>query len=103
MVTKKKVRKKVAATVSKTTVDNITEDVAIDPVVQLTALAKSATNIPLGAMETRFSGKLQKLAVEIGKVGVALAKALEVKAKADVKKQAQIDKYAARIAKLNTN
>ena len=102
MVTKKKVRKKVVKKVE-ATVGNITEDVVIDPVVQLTALAKSVINIPLDDMDARFSGKFKKLAEEIGKVGVALAKALEVKAKADAKKQAQIDKYAKRIDALKTN
>ena len=102
MVTKKKVRKKVVKKVE-ATVGNITEDVVIDPVVQLTALAKSVITIPLGDMDARFSSKFKKLAAEIGKVGVALAKALEVKAKVEAKKQAQIDKYAKRIDALKTN
>ena len=100
-VVKKKVSKKKLA--SDTVVNNVVGEIVVDPVVVLRALATNVVDIDLGDMDTRFSGKLKKLAVEIGKVGTALAKALDVQAKVAAKKQAQIDKYAKRIDALKTN
>ncbi len=100
---KKKVRKKVVS--KKTSVAPPVEmgDVPVDPVAELSQLAVTVVNIPLGDMDKWFKPKFSKLATAIGKVAVSLASALDVAAKKQVAADAQRKRYQDKIDKLNTN